>query len=360
MMLLQQSNFCVIPSSQFPSLKQRNPLLHRQKNSFNFPRKAKASTFRISSLGAGFFNDFAQIADNKDSTDFHVQGGLHEPNLESHIGSHEPDVLIAAVVSMAIGQLSKPFTSVFLYGKEFDVKALVQAGGFPSSHSSATVACATLLGLERGLSDPIFGLALVYAGLVMYDAQDLTVLRINPQFASQTIRGILTMVFDLICKHKSTSEEGGGGRSPAAVDDLCSGNGPRGEGVRREVGIHARTMNKLLLQLHINYLHSKHKEALINSQSGSSNPPKVGHEKSLLSQETTANAFVAVKSEGKIRQSDEELLSSDLFLEDAKEISKLVADGFLPLKESVGHTEVEVVAGGLLGFLVALAVYNFK
>jgi len=37
---------------------------------------------------------------------------------------------------MAIGQLSKPFTSVFLYGKEFDIKALIQAGGFPSSHSS--------------------------------------------------------------------------------------------------------------------------------------------------------------------------------------------------------------------------------
>jgi len=27
-------------------------------------------------------------------TDFHVQGGLHEPNLESHIGSHEPGVRI--------------------------------------------------------------------------------------------------------------------------------------------------------------------------------------------------------------------------------------------------------------------------
>ncbi|PNY12774.1 hypothetical protein L195_g009411 [Trifolium pratense] len=132
-------------------------------------------------------------------------------------------------------------------------------------------------------------------------------------------------------------------------------------GVRREVGIHARTMNKLLLQLHINYLHSKHRDSLINSQPGSSNPPKVSHEKSLVSQETTANAFVAVKSEGKIRQSDEELLlSSELFSEDAKEISKFVADGFLPLKESVGHTEVEVVAGGLLGFLVGLAVYNFK
>jgi len=27
-------------------------------------------------------------------TDFYVQGGLHEPNLESHIGSHEPGVRI--------------------------------------------------------------------------------------------------------------------------------------------------------------------------------------------------------------------------------------------------------------------------
>lgn len=107
MMLLQQSNFCPIPSSQFPSLKQRNPFLHH----LQFRRKDKASTFRISSLAAaGFFNDVAQIAHNK--------------------------VLIAAGVSMAIGQLSKPFTSVFLYGKEFDIKALIQAGGFPSSHSS--------------------------------------------------------------------------------------------------------------------------------------------------------------------------------------------------------------------------------
>jgi hypothetical protein len=72
MMLLQQSNFCVIPSSQFPLIfsqsfnqRQRNPLLHQQKFSFNLPKKAKASTFRISSLGAGFFNDVAQIAHNK-------------------------------------------------------------------------------------------------------------------------------------------------------------------------------------------------------------------------------------------------------------------------------------------------------
>ena len=45
-------------------------------------------------------------------------------------------VLVAAGISAAIGQLSKPFTSVILYGKEFDIKATIQAGGFPSTHSS--------------------------------------------------------------------------------------------------------------------------------------------------------------------------------------------------------------------------------
>lgn len=45
-------------------------------------------------------------------------------------------VLIAAGVSAAVGQFSKPFTSLLLYGKDFDVKAAFQAGGFPSTHSS--------------------------------------------------------------------------------------------------------------------------------------------------------------------------------------------------------------------------------
>lgn len=45
-------------------------------------------------------------------------------------------VLVAAVVSSAIGQLAKPFTSVLLYGRDLDFRTTVQAGGFPSSHSS--------------------------------------------------------------------------------------------------------------------------------------------------------------------------------------------------------------------------------
>ena len=66
MITLQHSGFCAIPHSQIPSvftqpLRKRNPLFHQQQH---FP-KSKASTFRISSLGAGPFHDIAQIAHNK-------------------------------------------------------------------------------------------------------------------------------------------------------------------------------------------------------------------------------------------------------------------------------------------------------
>ncbi|XP_030965885.1 uncharacterized protein LOC115986753 isoform X2 [Quercus lobata] len=115
--------------------------------------KPKSSPFKLTCLGTGagtgteLFDQISQLAHNK--------------------------VLVAAGISAAIGQLSKPFTSVLLYSKDLDFKAAFQAGGFPSTHSSAVVATATIIALERGLSDSIFGLTVVYAGLVMYDAQDI-------------------------------------------------------------------------------------------------------------------------------------------------------------------------------------------
>uniref|UniRef100_A0A7N0TXS2 Acid phosphatase/vanadium-dependent haloperoxidase-related protein n=1 Tax=Kalanchoe fedtschenkoi TaxID=63787 RepID=A0A7N0TXS2_KALFE len=167
-------------------------------------------------------------------------------------------VLVAAAVSAAIGQLSKPFTSSWLYGKDFSLSAAVQAGGFPSTHSSAVVATATSLALDRGFGDPIFGMAVVYASLVMYDAQ----------------------------------------------------------GVRREVGTHAKTLNKIL------------PNKLGSSPPDRSNPSKSRPTSSLLRTSAEVN----------IEPIEEELASLVL------------------LKESIGHTEVEVIAGGLLGLLVSLAV----
>ncbi|KAJ3692133.1 hypothetical protein LUZ60_012483 [Juncus effusus] len=79
-------------------------------------------------------------------------------------------VLVAATVATAIGQISKPFTSA-INGKRFDLRNAIRSGGMPSTHSASVVAAATSLGLERGFSDAIFGMSIVFAAIVMYDAQ---------------------------------------------------------------------------------------------------------------------------------------------------------------------------------------------
>ncbi|PON51239.1 Acid phosphatase/vanadium-dependent haloperoxidase-related [Parasponia andersonii] len=201
-------------------------------------------------------------------------------------------VLIAAGVSAAIGQLSKPFTSVILYGKEFDIKAAIQAGGFPSTHSSAVVAAATCIGLERGFSDSIFGLTVVYAGLIMYDAQ----------------------------------------------------------GVRREVGIHARTLNKVLKAK--SRANSNRAEDIdgFDSQPGTSSPLNYLSNESSSPTSKTRNALLVPKLGNKTQIQNPSGLADDA--EEGLERTP----NYLPLKESIGHTEVEVIAGALFGFLVSLVV----
>lgn len=53
-------------------------------------------------------------------------------------------VLIAAGFSGAIGQLLKPFTSVVFYKKKLDFRTALQAGGFPSTHSSVSKQASSL------------------------------------------------------------------------------------------------------------------------------------------------------------------------------------------------------------------------
>ncbi|KAL9226955.1 hypothetical protein vseg_002707 [Gypsophila vaccaria] len=198
-------------------------------------------------------------------------------------------VIIAAGVSTAIGQLSKPFTGVVLYGRPFDIKAFVQAGGFPSTHSSAVVATATCLALERGFSDSIFGMAAVYAALFMYDAQ----------------------------------------------------------GVRREVGIHAKTLNKLL-EYQAKSITDASKD-LIDSVPGkpvstdlvsstSLKEPSLSRKEQTVTLQSTSQKVDSLSNFGIVGKESEKSLQFPL------------------LKESIGHTEVEVIAGALLGFLVGLTI----
>ncbi|GMN55524.1 hypothetical protein TIFTF001_024646 [Ficus carica] len=201
--------------------------------------------------------------------------------------------LIAAGVSGAIGQLTKPLSGVILYGKEFDIKAAFQAGGFPSTHSSAVVAAATCLGLERGFSDSIFGITVVYAGLIMYDAQ----------------------------------------------------------GVRREVGIHARTLNKVLKEKsRANSIPSKNIDGFDSQLGTSSSTLNYLSDESGSFSSKTRNSLLVPKSEKKTSSQ----IPSGIKAAEADEGSE--RSKYSPLKESIGHTEVEVIAGALLGLLVSLVV----
>ena len=54
--------------------------------------------------------------------------------------------------------------------KKFNVKRFLGAGGMPSSHSAVVCSLATLIGKNYGVDSAIFGLSVILALVVMYDA----------------------------------------------------------------------------------------------------------------------------------------------------------------------------------------------
>jgi uncharacterized protein len=58
----------------------------------------------------------------------------------------------------------------FIFSKKIDFTRLTGSGGMPSSHTSLTVALATVIGISEGTGSADFALALIFAMVVMYDA----------------------------------------------------------------------------------------------------------------------------------------------------------------------------------------------
>ena len=54
--------------------------------------------------------------------------------------------------------------------KKLNFKRILGAGGMPSSHSAVVCSIATLIGRNEGFDSAIFGLAVIMALVVMYDA----------------------------------------------------------------------------------------------------------------------------------------------------------------------------------------------
>ena len=79
------------------------------------------------------------------------------------------DALIASVTAWWLAQVSK-LLILLLRERKLRLSLLASAGGMPSAHSAVVVALATRVGMQDGVGSTQFALALVFAGIVLYDA----------------------------------------------------------------------------------------------------------------------------------------------------------------------------------------------
>lgn len=68
----------------------------------------------------------------------------------------------AHIIKFVISYINKEKRSLRAY--------LFISGGMPSAHSAAVTAMVTIIGLKDGINTGLFGLALLFAVIVMYDA----------------------------------------------------------------------------------------------------------------------------------------------------------------------------------------------
>lgn len=78
--------------------------------------------------------------------------------------------LIAALAGWVASQGAKYVIKVARTGSLGDYRQLYISGGMPSAHSATVVAIAMMIGLRDGVESGLFGLAALFAGIVMYDA----------------------------------------------------------------------------------------------------------------------------------------------------------------------------------------------
>ena len=131
---------------------------------------------------------------------------------------------------------------------------------------------------------------------------------------------------------------------------LCKTKSLSQQGVRREVGIHARTLNKVLKSTsRANSAPPTKDVDAFDSQPGPSPPANRLSNDSGSFTSKARNTVLVSKAEKKAQMQMQ--IQSDI-----DEGSDQRAPNCSLLKESIGHTEVEVIAGALLGFLVSLAV----
>lgn len=109
------------------------------------------------------------------------------------------EVFVTVLVAWFIAQSAKVFLGV-ITEKRFNFRWFVDTGGMPSSHAATVSALAGAIGLRFGLKSPIFAVTLVFAWIIMMDAQGF-----RRSVGEQA--EILNMILDDIYWKKKLKEE---------------------------------------------------------------------------------------------------------------------------------------------------------
>ena len=79
--------------------------------------------------------------------------------------------LIAAVIAWVVAQgLKYIISSIKSKNLSSNKRQLYLSGGMPSAHSATVVALLVVIGLHDGVGSAVFGVAALFAAVVMYDA----------------------------------------------------------------------------------------------------------------------------------------------------------------------------------------------
>jgi acid phosphatase family membrane protein YuiD len=77
--------------------------------------------------------------------------------------------LTIPLVAWGIAQALKLITSS-VQKRRLSLSALASMGGMPSSHTALVVSVTTVIAVKQGVSSPLFAVAAIFSGVVMYDA----------------------------------------------------------------------------------------------------------------------------------------------------------------------------------------------
>lgn len=78
--------------------------------------------------------------------------------------------LYAIAAGWVVAQGAKYIIVVFRTRSASDIRQLYLSGNMPSAHSATTIALLTVIALRDGIDTGLFGLASLFAAIVMYDS----------------------------------------------------------------------------------------------------------------------------------------------------------------------------------------------